>query len=224
VPLTHPQEMDLAAEEAAARVATDPDYRRAFAAAGVDEVTVGEVAAALAAFVRSLESGDSRYDRWLGGDRDALSPAEERGRMIFFTRGQCATCHIGPALTDHRFHNVATGTAEDPGRSEVTGEEKDQGKFKTPPLRGWGGSEPFMHDGRFATLADVLDHYSEPPEADVGVSELDPLELEEDEKADLAAFLQTLDAPGPDLAPYEERWRRLVETAREGRISATAVE
>ena len=129
--------------------------------------------------------------------------------MIFFTRGQCALCHLGTNFTDNDFHSVATGSPTDLGRYNVTGDEEDKGKFKVPSLRNWKDREPFLHDGRFPTLREVIGHYSEPPEAEAGESELDPLDLSDSEKNDLAAFLEALNGPWPDLAAFEEAWREL---------------
>ena len=212
VPITDPREMDLPWEEIAPRVAEDPTYTAVFALLDrqPDAETVVE---ALAHFVRGLEAGESALDRWLAGQGDALGPAARRGRMLFFTRAQCATCHIGKALTDHDFHNVGSGSEDDPGRSAITGRVEDRGRFKTPPLRGITNSQPFFHDGRFATLAEVVDHYSEPASGAVGESELDPLDLDADEKADLVAFLVALEAPGPDLERHRRRWQQLVTEA-----------
>ncbi len=131
--------------------------------------------------------------------------------MIFFTRGQCAICHVGNNFTDHDFHNVGTATKDDLGRFVVTQQAEDQGSFKTPSLRTWKGREPFMHTGRFASMRDVLQFYSDPPEPQVGESELDPLELDEDDITDLLAFLDTLNGSWPDLSGYERAWKKLVQ-------------
>lgn len=214
-PLTHPEEMDMTADEIVARVGDNPAYREAFSAIDRSPIVLDDVLAALAAFVRSLETGTTTYDRWLAGEGDVLSPAASRGRQMFFTRAQCATCHLGPALTDHDFHNIGTGTAEDLGRFEATGKDIDRGRFKTPSLRNWRGSEPFMHDGRFTHIEQVLAHYSSPAplsataEQTVGSSELDPLELSDGETQDLLAFLEVLNGAPPNLEPYQSQWRRL---------------
>ena len=129
--------------------------------------------------------------------------------MIFFTRGQCATCHLGPNFTDGMFHNIGTGTEQDPGRSRISGDDYDVGAFKTPSLRNWKGREPFMHDGRFESLDDVLEFYNEPKSGAVGESELDPLDLTEQDRADIKAFLETLNGSWPDLSPYEAAWNGL---------------
>lgn len=208
-PIENPIEMDLSHDEAAKRVRAEPHYVQAFAQAGVDEITIDEVARAIAAFERSLATGPAPYDRWLTGDRSVFDESQERGRMIFFTRGQCATCHIGANFTDGMFHNIGTGTEEDPGRSKISGDDYDLGAFKTPSLRNWRGREPFMHDGRFATLDAVLEFYNQPKTGALGETELDPLNLSEQDQADIKAFLATLNGTWPDLAPYETAWDAL---------------
>jgi len=209
-PIENPIEMDLSLEEAAERVRETPAYAAAFAKAGVLEITIEEVARAIAAFERGLRTGPARYDKWLEGDRSVFDEAQERGRMIFFTRGQCATCHFGPNFSDGMFHNIGTGSAEDPGRSAISGDDYDLGAFKTPALRNWKGREPFMHDGRFETIDDVLDFYNEPKTEALGHTELDPLGLSDQDHADVKAFLETLNGTWPDLAPYEAAWDSLL--------------
>ena len=208
-PIENPIEMDLSHDEAAKRVRAEPRYVQAFERAGIDEITIDEVARAIAAFERSLSTGPALYDKWLSGDRSVFNESQERGRMIFFTRGQCATCHIGPNFTDGMFHNIGTGTNEDPGRSKISGDDYDLGAFKTPSLRNWRGREPFMHDGRFTTLDEVLEFYNQPKTGALGETELDPLNLSEQDQADIKAFLATLNGAWPDLAPYETAWDAL---------------
>ena len=209
VPLTNPIEMDMTPPDIVSRVAAQPHYQRAFAAIDVESIRIDDIVGAIAAFERALVTGPALFDRWLQGDQEALNAAQQRGRMIFFTRGQCAICHIGNNFTDHDFHNVGTGTPGDLGRFAVTKAAEDQGSFKTPSLRNWKGREPFMHDGRFASMRDVLLFYSDPPAPKVGESELDPLELDEDEIADLLAFLDTLNGAWPDLSSYAAAWETL---------------
>ena len=208
-PIENPIEMDLSLAEAAQRVRDEPAYVRAFARIGITDITIEEIGRALAAFERTLRTGPALYDSWLAGDRSVFDESQERGRMIFFTRGQCATCHFGPNFTDGMFHNIGTGTAEDPGRFAVSKDAYDLGAFKTPALRNWKDREPFMHDGRFATLDDVLDFYSEPKTGAVGETELDPLEFTGQERADIKAFLETLNGSWPDLEPYESAWTEI---------------
>ena len=210
-PIANPIELDLKLDEAVARVSAEPYYRKAFAALGVQRISIDDIAGVIADFERRLITGETAYDRWLQGDRSALSEAQNRGRMTFFTTGQCALCHIGHNFTDGDFHNIGTATEDDKGRYAVTKDEAEMGMFKTPSLRNWKGREPFMHDGRFATLRDVVDFYSEPQDSGIGETEIDPLELGDDEKADLLAFMEALNGPWPDLKPFEAAWRKLIE-------------
>ena len=209
-PITNPIEMNLTLDEAVARVKAEARYRRAFAAISVEEITINDIVGAIAAFERKLTTGETAFDRWLQGDRSALSDSQARGRMIFFTRGECAICHMGNNFTDNDFHNVGTGSDADLGRYNVTKDEEDKGAFKVPSLRNWKGREPFMHDGRFKTLGEVIEHYSDPPPAKVGESELDPFDLSEAEKDDLLAFLEALNGNWPDLSLFEKTWKELV--------------
>ena len=208
-PITNPIEMDLTLDEAVARVKAEARYRRAFAAIGVNEIAIDDIVGAIAAFERKLTTGETAFDRWLQEDRSALSDSQARGRMIFFTRGECAICHMGKNFTDNDFHNVGTGSEADLGRYNVTQDRGDRGAFKVPSLRNWKGREPFMHDGRFASLHEVIEHYSEPPPAKVGESELDPLDLTQAEKDDLLAFLEALNGDWPDLSVFEAAWKEL---------------
>ena len=208
-PIENPIEMDLSHDEAARRVRGEAAYAKAFEQAGVNDITIDSIAQAIAAFERGLVTGPAPVDKWLAGDRSVFNEEQERGRMIFFTRGQCATCHFGPNFTDGMFHNIGTGTAEDPGRSTISKDDYDIGAFKTPALRNWKGREPFMHDGRFETLDDVLAFYNEPKADAVGLTELDPLGLSEQDHSDIKAFLATLNGEWPDLAPYKAAWQAL---------------
>jgi cytochrome c peroxidase len=196
-PIANPIEMDLPVEQAAGRLAADPEYSQAFAAAFDGEPTAERLAFALAGYVRTILSGDSPYDRYLAGDESALSAAQKRGLALFRGKAACAVCHVGPNLTDERFHNTGVGWANgdwaDPGRAAVSGDAADRGAFKTPPLREVARSGPYMHDGSLATLEDVIEFYDEGGKANPNLDlDMQPLRLSEQEKADLAAFLQAL--------------------------------
>jgi cytochrome c peroxidase len=186
-PIDDPLEMGSSREEAAARVDLTPEA----------------LARALASFVRSILSGNSRYDRFADGDRDALSDDERAGLRLFRTKAGCTACHIGPTLTDEAFHNTGVawvvsdaaeaGRFRDEGRAGVTGRDADRGAFKTPTLREVARTAPYMHDGSFATLEEVVEFY------DVGGRQnprLDPeirrRHLTTEEKRQLVAFLKSL--------------------------------
>ncbi len=208
-PIENPIEMDLSHAEAGQRINSDPKYQQAFAQAGVENITIDDIARAIAAFERKLVTGPTLHDKWLEGNREVFNQSQERGRMIFFTRGQCATCHLSRNFTDNLFHNIGTGTSEDPGRWTVSKDDYELGAFKTPSLRNWKGREPFMHDGRFETLNDVLEFYNKPKTGALGETELDPLELTPQDHLDIKAFMETLNGSWPDLAPFKKAWEAL---------------
>ena len=208
-PMQNPKEMDLTLDEIVDRVAAQPPYQKAFHKIGVETITAEAIASALAAFERKLVTGPTKFDRWINGDRSALNEQEERGRMIFFTKGDCALCHNGQNLTDGEFHNIGTGTHDDMGRFAIDPDPYYKGAFKAPALRNWKGREPFMHDGRFKTLREVLEFYSEPPPTTVGEREIEAKHFTPQEIDDLLAFFETLNGAWPDLHPYEQAWKDL---------------
>ena len=169
-------------------------FKKAF---GVDKITSKEVGYALAQFERTMISCNSKYDRYLRNDV-ALTPQEENGRKIYFTeKGDCFHCHGTILLTDNSFHNNGLDSFPAKGRYEITHNRKDLGKYKAPTLRNIGLTAPYMHDGRFKNLKEVIDFYSERVKWSPTI---DPLmkkvkrggvRLNEQEKQDLLAFLET---------------------------------
>jgi cytochrome c peroxidase len=202
-PVVNPIEMHNTWPNAAASLQADEEYPALFEAAfGTSIIDSTLVTRAIAQFERTLISGNSKFDKYLREEIN-LSPAEFRGLELFMTEaGDCFHCHGNPGnplWTDNDFHNNGLDLMPaDPGLAAVTGNPADHGKFKTPSLRNLVYTAPYMHDGRFATLDEVLDHYS----TGVKVSPTtDPLmqfafqggvQLAPEEKADLKAFLLTL--------------------------------
>jgi len=173
------------------------------AAFGTPEVTIDRVARAIAAFERTLVSGGSPFDRYkYGGDASALTPSQVRGMALFRDKEgpNCAKCHrfddFAADFTDFRFHNVGIGVDHpdpDPGREAVTGAPEDRGRFRTPTLRNVALTAPYMHDGRFATLAQVIDFYAKGGHPNPNLDpEVRPFTLTERDRADLIAFLNAL--------------------------------
>ena len=150
---------------------------------------IAEVTAALASYVRTIRSGDSRFDRYAAGQQNALSELEKQGLALFRGKARCSTCHAGPNFTDENFHN--TGVAFRDGR--LLDEGAGEGKFKVPTLREVARTAPYMHDGSLATLEDVVDYYDGGGNANPGLDEdLRPLQLSANEKGALVAFLRCL--------------------------------
>ncbi len=180
-PITNPLEMDLPPQEAAARVGLD----------------VAALFRALASYVRTIRAGDSSYDRYVAGDRSALSEEARAGLKVFRGKGNCVVCHVGPNLTDERFHNTGVewnGQAfPDPGRYSVTGREEDRGAFKTPTLREVARRPPYMHNGSLAALEEVVNFYDKGGNRNPNLDpEIRPLGLTATEKAALIALLRAL--------------------------------
>jgi cytochrome c peroxidase len=195
-PILNPLEMDMDTARLPSRLASVGLYRDLFRKAwGDDTVTVARILGSIASFERAMLSGDSPYDRSLAGDDKALSQGARRGRDLFFGgKAACFRCHGGFAFTDRGFHNTGLDSFNlDPGRIAVTGLPFDDGKFKTPPLRNVAVTPPYMHDGRFNTLREVIAHYNSGGLA-VPLRDplLGPLGLDEGEIGDLILFLESL--------------------------------
>ena len=202
---------------------------------------------ALAVFQRHfIVTGPSPFDRYVQGDGSAMDEAAVRGMTLFKGKADCIACHNGPNFTDYGFYNIGlnhnpilddaahqnvlkfdakrTKNADwedidtDPGRYLITHEESDWGRFKTPTLRNLADTAPYMHDGRYWTLAEVIEHYDRGGD---GARNQDPrirrLLLDDQEKEDLEAFLLALRGALPDIRM--EEWVRPVEpsTGADGR-------
>ena len=150
---------------------------------------IAEVTAALAIYVRTIRSGDSRFDRYAAGSQRALSALEKAGLAVFRSKARCTACHAGPNFTDENFHN--TGIAWRNGELADLG--SGDGKFKAPTLREVARTAPYMHDGSIPTLRDVVDYYDRGGNANPNLDEdLHPLHLTAKEKRALVEFLGSL--------------------------------
>lgn len=194
-PIRNPLEMDMSLAAVNARLAEDPEMVARFDAAYAEGPSERTLPRALASFVRALVSGDSPYDRFRRGDGSALGDAAQRGLALFQgTRAECTHCHVGFDLTNNAFKNDGTRPDDpDPGRQLLTGKASDFGKFRVPTLRNVAKSAPYMHDGSFATLTEVIEHYDRGGEGHPNTdATLHPLHLTALEKSDLLAFLESL--------------------------------
>ena len=218
IPIENPVEMHQTLSAGVARLQATTTYPPMFRAAfGSSTITEANILKALAQFERTLVSGNSRYDQFRAGNRTALTSNEIEGLRLFSTHpspnlnpaltlrvGNCGDCHSGELFTNHTFsNNGLDGTFSDLGLGLQTGQATDNGKFRVPSLRNIALTAPYMHDGRFTTLAQVLDHYNE--HVILNSPNIDPLllntsntlghftlELTADEKNKIIVFLQTL--------------------------------
>ncbi|MGB9770773.1 MAG: cytochrome-c peroxidase [Candidatus Kapaibacteriota bacterium] len=183
--------------ELQSRLENHPIYPKLFKEAFGENAkpTAWNVALAISTFVRCLVSGNSPYDKFVRGDSNALTESQKRGMKLFFSdRTKCSVCHSGFLFTDLQFHN--TGTTQhyfDFGRYYVTGKICDRNKFLTPSLRNVEVSAPYLHDGTYRTLEDVIENYNRGGLPAINKDTLiKPLHLTKQEKEDLINFLKAL--------------------------------
>jgi len=162
-PVPEPTEMSLPWPDAVLRLKAHPEYPDLFCAAfGSKDISMIRVVKAIAQFERTFVSANSKYDRWKRGE-EALNTMELRGFRLFLRegKGDCFHCHDETLLATGSFHNTGLDTIPiDGGRGEVTGNPADLGKFKSSSLRNIMESSPYMHDARFTSIREVLDHYN----------------------------------------------------------------
>jgi cytochrome c peroxidase len=191
-PIANPIEMNLPIAEAVERIGNVSGYQQQFEAVFGEPVNSTNLAMAIAAFERSVLSGDAPFDRYAAGDDAALSQQAQLGRRLFFGKANCSSCHSGPNFTDNGFHNLGINFDQgDLGRRSHSGLAGDHGAFKTPSLREIARTAPYMHDGSLATLEEVVDYYDRGGTPNEYLDEeIYPLKLNSDEKAALVAFLK----------------------------------
>lgn len=211
-PLTDPHEMGQSLTESVRKLGNTAPYPALFQSAfGNQGITGPNILKALAQFERTLISADSPYDRYLAG-KYRPTAAEMRGMQLFENnpdakkgiRGaNCGHCHGGPKNFKELFHNNGLDRIfTDAGREKVTGQPMDKGRFRVPTLRNIMLTAPYMHDGRFKTIREVLDHYSEHIQQSQTLSSFlqdisneengQTLALHDTEKTDIIAFLGML--------------------------------
>lgn len=210
-PVQNPVEMANTLSTVEDRLNADPSYREQFAKAwGPKPITYEMVEKSIASFERTVIVGNSPFDRWkYGHDEKAVDASVKRGFIVFTSKkkGNCAVCHlVGDTyalFTDNKFHNIGVGVdlgkITDPGLFEVTHNEADRGKFKTPSLRNIAQSAPYMSDGSLKDLKQVIDFYigagNSNPNLDKEIHVLDFLTGQE--RSDLQAFLNSLTGEVP---------------------------
>ncbi|MFB6456315.1 cytochrome-c peroxidase [Chitinophaga sp. Hz27] len=199
-PIINPAEMGLPIHEAINRLNNNPIYQQLFKQVFNDTVNTKNLLQAIAAYERTLETANSPYDRYINGDDNALTPSAIRGRMLFIGKANCNNCHSGEDFTADRFKNIGLFNGKqlnDAGRFEITHDSSQIGFFKVPSLRNVAVTAPYMHNGMFHTLKEVLHYYNNPDSVLPGGIHRDlslnkPLQLSESELNDLEAFLIAL--------------------------------
>lgn len=220
-PIVADVEMNQKVPELVQELEAVPEYRDRFRKVfNTDTISFTDVTRAIAAFERTVLTFNSPFDRFEAGDESALSNEAAQGRTLFFGKAACSSCHVAPLFTDNRFHVLGVpqvgpkAAAEEPaqseqeaeglvptgrrvsgdlGRFEVTGDPKDHGAFRTPTLRNVEVSGPYMHDGAFKTLDEVVTFYNEGGgDVDNRSKLVTALNLTEQEQKALVAFMKAL--------------------------------
>lgn len=197
-PITNPVEMDETVENVLNKLKADADYPAMYKAAfGSEEITTATTFKAMSQFMNMLVSANSRYDKWIRNEGEQLTETEIAGYNLF--KAKCSTCHSTDLFTDGGFHNNGLYVNyTDKGRSLITENPADEGKFKTPSLRNVEKTLPYMHNGSKASLESVLEHYASGVKASGTLDTLLQqngtlgIPLTTNEKAQIIAFLKTL--------------------------------
>ena len=170
-----------------------PMFEAAYPGEGISEKTIGK---AIAAYERTILSGESPFDRWRRGDKRAVDESVKRGFVLFEGKANCVKCHEGFNFTDNGFHNIGLKPREgdvDSGRFAIRPIRAVYGAFRTPTLRDVELTAPYMHDGSLRTLDDVVEHYDRGGDTLENLSpNMKPLGLSAQEKADLVSFMKSL--------------------------------
>jgi cytochrome c peroxidase len=196
-PIAAAGEMNLPLPEMVTRLKSIPGYtahfEQAYPGQGISEVTV---ARAIASFERTVLSTESPFDRWRKGEEQAVSAAARRGFELFTGKAKCAVCHMGYNFTDNGFHNIGVkdgGASPDVGRFAQRKVKSMQGAFKTPTLRDIALTAPYMRNGMYKTLTEVVEHYNRGGDVKDNLDiNMVPLDLSAAEVADIVAFMESL--------------------------------
>jgi cytochrome c peroxidase len=197
-PITNPVEMDNTMENIVNKLSQSTSYKEDFKKAfGSTTITSQQVLKALAQFLVSLQSYNTKYDKVIVQKSKDINFTEDEKEGLQIFRNHCAQCHKEPLFTDNRFKNIGMKVIpfyKDYGRMLITHDPKDSLLFRVPSLRNVAASYPYMHDGRFNTLEEVIDHYrSGVVQSPTLAPELrEPLIIDNKQKAQLIAFLNTL--------------------------------
>jgi cytochrome c peroxidase len=200
-PIADKNEMNFSIEKVAKRLKKDKRYKLWFKEIYNEEPTSTNIADAIAAFEMSLETSESDFDYFMADMPNNMSESAQRGRLLFNSeRAKCFDCHFSPDFTGDEFKNIGLYDERqfmDKGRYDATKDPQDLGKFKVPGLRNVEITAPYMHNGMFSTLEEVVDYYDNPYKFVAKPINMDsllirPLNFTLQEKEDLVAFLKSL--------------------------------
>jgi cytochrome c peroxidase len=200
-PVEHPNEMNLPFHQAVERINHSKEYRKLFFQLYKKNPDSISIVDAIARFEKTLETDQTPNDRWMNDQTDAMTASQLRGRELFTSdKTKCFECHFTPDFTSDEFKNIGLFNGKelnDSGRYTITKNPNDIGKFKIPGLRNVAVTAPYMHDGRFKTLREVIDYYDNPSlfiKNSIGRDSILPekIGLTEQEKIDLASYLIAL--------------------------------
>jgi len=196
-PIVSPSEMNQDLDALIKELSAIPGYKalfeKSYPGEGISKQTISK---AIASFERTVVSTESPFDKWRKGNKKAVSESVKRGFVLFEGKANCAACHQGFNFVDDGFHNIGLkklGDVEDEGRFAHKKVKVLKGAFKTPTLRDIARTAPYMHNGVYKTLEEVVDHYNRGGENQENPDpNLKPLNLTDQEKADLVTFLKSL--------------------------------
>lgn len=194
-PVLHENEMGINLKQSIKKLNNDSEYRKLFKKAFDTLASTATLVRAIATYERTLISGNSSYDQYIQGNKNALDSSQQRGMKLFFSdRTNCSSCHAGFNFTNYQFENIGLQESYiDIGKMRATGNPKDEGKFKTPTLRNIEYTWPYMHNGSLKTLEEVVDFYNSGGKNHPQKSKkIKPIHLSVSEKNDLINFLKSL--------------------------------
>lgn len=203
-PIKSPDEMNQDLDELVDELSAVPGYVRQFKKVFGRPVNKSDIARALAAFQRTIVTRDSPFDRFMAGDKQALSPLAQEGLKLFTGDADCIRCHNGPLLSDGKFYRLGVGQ-QDEGLGAITQKREDRFKFRVPTLRNVADTAPYMHDGSQASLFDVVQFYFRgiPTKGKDGLElDVEPLVGQSFSEIDaVVEFLKSLSGEAPTIDP-----------------------
>ncbi len=202
-PIEDKHEMNLPRAEAIKRLNASAEYIALFKKVYHAKPNEKNIANALASYQRTLETSGSVFDKYINGETETLDETVSNGRKLFIGKGKCFDCHFSPDFTGDEFKNIGLYNGldlNDKGRFNISKNTDDIGKFKVPGLRNVSNTAPYMHNGMFSNLEQVVEFYNNPNlvvNNSIGRDSIlsQPLNLTETEKKELVAFLNALTDP-----------------------------